>query len=88
MLGDPQHLTITRARLRLAGYIMLPHYFNGSKSAGNPLVQAPSYGKIEHEPRAGFCTLETPDRSLNHRVHLTDRFMVRIAGCATYRLFF
>jgi len=67
----PQRLLSSRARLRFAGYRMLPHYFNRSKSASKPLVQAPSYWHNQRQPRAGFRTLETPDRCLKDRVHFT-----------------
>ena len=72
-------LLSSRARLRFAGYRMLPHYFNRSKSASKPLVQAPSYWHNQRQPRAGFRTLETPDRCLKDRVHLNSPQAVETA---------
>jgi hypothetical protein len=57
------------ARLRVAGYIMLPHYFNRSKSLASLWYKHPATGAINANPGQDFRTLETPDRCLKDRVH-------------------
>jgi hypothetical protein len=72
-------LLSSRARLRFAGLTILPtqnapryrQLASRTPGTAKPLAKAHSYRHNERRTRAGFSTLESPDRCLKDRVHLS-----------------